>query len=216
MISTALSTAVTAYTPTTTSFTIATAATASAPTTLLNSALSTPLTNNIGPMSTTILNASLYMTAANLIYLARRSHLRKMSKRQLLQIRLTQEPGVSNQLYVIILLTWQIFVAIFPIVEILARLCGKVSFFYSYPNAHGLGFILEPLHVQHLKMNKRVREQIRLDWHRFSVNVGGVGRDGFRHPPSREMNMLHLDIPKKGMKHWPWRRRHVHTHHEQD
>eukprot|EP00814_Leptocylindrus_danicus_P012063 CAMPEP_0116013676 /NCGR_PEP_ID=MMETSP0321-20121206/5859_1 /TAXON_ID=163516 /ORGANISM="Leptocylindrus danicus var. danicus, Strain B650" /LENGTH=67 /DNA_ID=CAMNT_0003483253 /DNA_START=286 /DNA_END=489 /DNA_ORIENTATION=- len=58
-------------------------------------------------------------------------------------------------------------------------------------------------------MSKRAKRQIRLDWHRFSVNVGNVGRDGYRHPPSVELNLPHLDVPAKGWKHWPWRRRHA-------
>ena len=67
--------------------------------------------------------------------------------------------------------------------------------------------IFEPLSAQSLKQSKRTKHQIRLDWHRFKVNVGERGRDGYRHPPSVEWNLPHVDIPRRGMKHWPWRRK---------
>jgi len=152
---------------------------------------------------------TLYLSVTNIFYLARRSYLRKMSIQKLWKIRTTREPGVTLQLYFIILLVWQAFVIVFPIIEPIARCLGHVSFFYSYPNAGGVGIIFEPRHVQHLNQSQRTKHQIRLDWHRFSVNVGGIGRDGFRHPPSVERNLPHIDIPKRGVKHWPWRRRWV-------
>ena len=131
-----------------------------------------------------------------------------MPKRKLLKIRITREEGVSWPLYFVIIAVWQLFVSLFPFVEPIARVFGMVSFFYSYPNAGGVGLLLEPVSVQHLKMNKRSKKQIRFDWHRFKVNVGNVGRDGFRHPPCVEKNLPHIDMPSKGLKHWPWRRRH--------
>ena len=153
----------------------------------------------------------LYSFIANMIYLLRRSCIRKMPKRRLVKIRLTKETGVTIPLYITNLLVWQIFVTfIFPLLEPISRLFGYVSFYYFYPNASGLGVIFEPVAVQDLPMNKRAKHQIRLDWHKFSVNVGGIGRDGYRHPPSVERNLPHLDIPKLGWKHWPWRRKFKH------
>ena len=131
-----------------------------------------------------------------------------MSKRNLLRIRTSREDGVTWGLFFVTLAVWQVFVALFPLVEMVARVFGMVSFFYSYPNAAGLGFILEPLSVQDQKMNKRVKHQIRLDWHRFNVNIGDIGRDGYRHPPYVEKNLPHIDMPSRGLRHWPWRRRH--------
>ena len=150
-----------------------------------------------------------YATITNFLYIARRSSIRKMPKRKLWEIRTTRQPGVSIRLYLAMIFTWQAFVLIFPIVEPIARCFSRVSFFYSYPNAGGVGIILEPTDVQHLAANKRSKRQIRFDWHRFSINVGGIGRDGYKHPPSVMMNVPHLDIPERGMKHWPWRRRHT-------
>jgi hypothetical protein len=148
-----------------------------------------------------------YLAVTNMAYLARRSHLRGLSKRQLLRIRTTREEGVSRSLYCTFLAVWQILVVTFPLVETVAWVKGLCCFFYSYPNAQGCGIILEPLNVQHLPMSKRTKSQIRFDWHRFKFNIGNVGRDGYRHGPALERNLPHLDMPSKGLKHWPWRRR---------
>lgn len=83
---------------------------------------------------------------------------------------------------------------------------GWAIFFYSYPKAQGGGYILEPLACQHLGGNLRAKQQIRLDWHSFKYNVGPIGRDGFRHPPTMERNLPHIDIPRYQMRHWPWRK----------
>ena len=154
-----------------------------------------------------VIATTVYAAASNIIYLARRSHLRQMPKRRLWKIRTTRENGVSFPLFITMLFAWQSFVFVFPVVEPMAKVFSHFSFFYSYPNAGGVGFIFEPLDVQHLKQSQRAKRQIRIDWHRFNLNVGGIGRDGYKHPPIAVMNVPHLDIPKKGMKHWPWRRR---------
>lgn len=154
-----------------------------------------------------------YCLVANTVYLARRSHLlsrrKPMSMLQLLKIRTMREDGVSWPLHFMILMAWQAFVVLFPLAESVAYACKHVSLFYSYPNASGCGIILEPRSMQHLPQSKRVKHQIRFDWHRFSINVGNIGREGYRHPPSVQRNLPHVDIPKKGLKHWPWRRREV-------
>jgi len=152
-----------------------------------------------------------YMVGANVVYLARRS--RVLSKRNptsmkdLWKIRTMREDGVSRRLHAFIILAWQTFVLTFPLCEIIAYAFNHLSLFYSYPNASGCGIILEPLNVQHLSQSKRAKHQIRFDWHRFSLNVGNIGREGYRHPPSIQRNLPHLDIPKLQMKHWPWRRK---------
>ena len=177
-----------------------------------------------------------YCFVANFIYICRRSSIRNMSKRKLLKIRLTREEDVSLKLYITNILTWQIFVTlVYPLLEPMSRLFGYVSFYYFYPNASGMGkfvcrlrcfliycvdrfililhlklipgLIFEPLSAQNLPLSKRTKSQIRCDWHRFSVNIGAIGRDGYRHPPSIELHRPHLDVPAFGLKHWPWRRR---------
>jgi hypothetical protein len=155
-----------------------------------------------------IMISGAYLVSSNSMYLARRSYLRNMKKRKLWNIRTTRERDVSLRLYLLTLFSWQLFVVMFPIVECVARMCRHVSFFYSYPNAGGVGIIFEPRDIQHYNQSQRAKQQIRFDWHRFNLNIGDTGRDGYKHPPAIELCLPHLDIPKKGLKHWPWRRRH--------
>lgn len=169
-----------------------------------------------------------YSLFANLLYLARRASLRRMTIRELWKIRTTREEGVSRFLFAGMLVAWQVLVLIFPFVEPCLRFWrmgrhplsppqaaayprntnrpGWTIFFYSYPKAQGGGYILEPLACQHLGANQRAKQQIRFDWHKFKYNVGPIGRDGFRHPPTVQRNLPHIDIPRYQMKHWPWRK----------
>ncbi len=120
---------------------------------------------------------TIYILLANTIYLFRRSHIRNMPKRRLLKIRTTREVGVGIPLYIANIVAWQIFtLVLFPFLEVISRIFGYVSFYYFYPNANGCGIIFEPLGIQNLPMSKRTKQQIRIDWHRFSMNVGNVGR----------------------------------------
>jgi len=161
------------------------------------------------PRNPAVITSILYITITNAIYLARRASIRKLHKRDIWAYRTTRTPGMSLPLFIISLLAWQFFViCLYPIIEPLATLCfGYVSFMYDYPNAHGVGYILEPITAQSLCMSKRTKTQIRFDWHEFEINVGKVGREGYRHPPCITYNLPHVDIPRWGVKHWPWRRR---------
>lgn len=183
-----------------------------------------------------------YSLVANLLYLARRANLRQMTIWEIWRIRTTREEGVSRSLFAGMVMAWQVLVLIFPIVEPCARFGGSFRgflfgntptrpvreypkntdhagwtiFFYSYPKAQGGGYILEPLVCQHLGANQRAKQQIRLDWHSFKYNIGPLGRDGFRHPPTVERNLPHIDIPRYQMRHWPWRRHYKLSEDEED
>jgi hypothetical protein len=164
--------------------------------------------SNLLPPSPAV-TSILYITLTNAIYLTRRAHIRLVRKRDIWSYRTTRNPGMSLPLYILSLLAWQFFATcLYPIIEPIATVCfGYVSFMYDYPNAHGVGYILEPITAQSLCMSKRTKTQIRFDWHEFEINVGKVGRDGYRHPPCVTYNLPHIDIPQLGVKHWPWRRR---------
>ncbi|CAJ1937998.1 unnamed protein product [Cylindrotheca closterium] len=191
------------------------------------------VTNSYQDTTKTLGILAAYSLVANLLYLARRANLRQMTIRELWKIRTTREEGVSRPLFAGMLMAWQMLVLVFPIVEPCVRFGssfqellfgsntrnpkqpsnpknsnrpGWTIFFYSYPKAQGGGYILEPLACQHLGSNQRARQQIRFDWHSFKYNTGPLGRDGFRHPPTIERNLPHIDIPRYQMKHWPWRR----------
>jgi hypothetical protein len=149
-----------------------------------------------------------YMILSNMLYLARRAHLRRTTMRDIWRIRTTREPGISRALFGALLLAWQLLVTVYPWIEPIAWKFGYACFFYTYPNAKGGGYILEPLSCQRLASNLRTRQQVRCDWHRFKYNVGAIGRDGYRHPPTIQRNLPHFDVPQRQVKHWPWRRRH--------
>jgi hypothetical protein len=151
-----------------------------------------------------------YMILSNMLYLARRAHLRRMTMRDIWRIRTTRELGISRSLFGALILAWQLLVALYPWIEPIAWKCGYACFFYTYPKAKGGGYILEPLSCQRLASNLRTRQQVRFDWHRFKYNVGAIGRDGYRHPPTIQRNLPHFDVPQRQVKHWPWRRRHFH------
>jgi hypothetical protein len=171
--------------------------------------VATSAVSNLLPSSPAVITSILYITLTNAIYLTRRAHIRLVRKRDIWSYRTSRTPGMSLHLYMISLLAWQFFVTcLYPIIEPIATVCfGYVSFMYDYPNAHGVGYILEPMSAQSLCMSKRTKTQIRFDWHEFEMNVGNVGRDGYRHPPCVTYNLPHVDIPRWGVKHWPWRRR---------
>jgi hypothetical protein len=157
-----------------------------------------------------LVGAVIYMILANLLYLARRAHLRRRTMLEIWRIRTTRESGVSWRLFTAWIVAWQVLVALYPFIEPVARCWkwGHVCFFYTYPKAKGGGYILEPLSCQRLASNLRTRQQVRCDWHRFKYNVGALGRDGYRHPPTIQRNLPHFDVPQRQVKHWPWRRRH--------
>jgi len=109
-------------------------------------------TSPLALLPTAITYSAAYMLASNAIYLSRRSHLRKMSKRELLRIRTCREPGVSLRLYAVMVLAWQAFVAIWPVVEIVSRLFHRVSFYYTYPKVRTI-LILSKLFTGHTCTN---------------------------------------------------------------
>jgi len=146
-----------------------------------------------------------YMAAANVTYLARRSVLHRKAPIDILRAHLLRD-GMSWFLFAVCILSWQAFAAVYPFLEAVCRVNNRASFFFYYPKASGVGLIMEPIEVVGLPYSKRRKKQIRLDWHRFSLNVGPVSRNGFRHPPSLLLNLPHIDIPERNVKHWPWRK----------
>jgi hypothetical protein len=118
--------------------------------------------------------------------------------------------------FLLCLCAWQCFACVYPVLELCARRYQHSAFFFYYPNAGGAGLVFEPLHVLDQPYRKRRKEQVRLDWHRFDLNVGNIGRGGFRHQPAITVNLPHIDAPLRSLKHWPWRRVHEPNQHGSD
>lgn len=147
----------------------------SRPTTITNTTTKlqmTPIAMTNIPTPSLPTSILLYLLVTNILYLSRRSNVRgpNTTIRRLFLIRTTREPNVSLPLYLLTLLAWQSFVSIFPLVELASVvLFDRVTFFYSYPNAGGVGLIAEPRGVQGLESKVRVKEQVRLEIGRAHV-----------------------------------------------
>lgn len=102
-----------------------------------------------------------------------------------------------------------LYMPVYPLLEPCLRPFGITSFYFYYPKANGAGILIERVCSQG---GLRGEQLLRLDWHRFNINVGKPGRpyDGptggwSRHPPAVELNLPHIDLPMHGVRHWPWR-----------
>jgi hypothetical protein len=150
--------------------------------------------------------AAAYLLTANCAYVVRRSRLHtRLSTKDVVRMHLTRD-GMSLPHFLACLLAWQCFVAfIWPPLELGCRVANHASFFYYYSKAGGMGIVLEPLNCMHLPGGKRRKYQTRLDWHQIPINIGPCARNGFRHPPTIRRNLPHIDVPRLGVRHWPWR-----------
>lgn len=81
-----------------------------------------------------------------------------------------------------------------PIVALVSR--GELSvLFYYYPKAAGAGVLLA---------SRKGEQLVRLDWHRFLLCCRQSAT-----PPGHVkiyVNLPHVDLPTRGVQHWPWRR----------
>jgi uncharacterized protein RhaS with RHS repeats len=70
----------------------------------------------------------------------------------------------------------------------IARAAGFKTLFHHYPNARGAGMMIV----------KRGKKIFGAEWHRFKIKSGQRG------VPGKLVNRPHIDIPPKGVNHWPW------------
>ena len=155
--------------------------------------------------------AATYLASSAAVYCHRRASLHSLTPREVLRRHLTKEPewpaGIRGVVgFWMSAAIWLLgFQLCYPLLEIGLRPFGLASFYYYYPNANGFGLLVEKIKTQSQK-----RQVLRLDWHRFNVNVGRPGRPyeyggTSRHGPSIELNLPHIDLPMRGVRHWPWR-----------
>lgn len=94
------------------------------------------------------------------------------------------------------------------------------ALFYDYPGANGCGMIIEERTAQQAgheyfadgaAAGRRRAQLLRLDWHRFklcSLPVPSKPRSRGSEPRQHRavhVNLPHLDLPRAGVEHWPWR-----------
>jgi len=129
-----------------------------------------------------------YWVASAVVYIHRRP---RVPAREVLRRHFEWEPGFRY--FPLAFVGWLIFLLVYPMLELLVWPFGCRWMYFYYPKANGAGCILERERVQHL----------RLDWHRFRVRrKAPVGR----HPAETvQINLPHLDLPSRGVQHWPYR-----------
>jgi hypothetical protein len=104
-----------------------------------------------------------------------------------------------------------LFAPLWPPLEAILQPFDLSAFWFYYPRARGSGLIIDSRARRRAGKKGNAAQVFRLDWHRFELNVGPVypprrHRTGTgRHPPSVTINLPHVDLPQRGVKHWPWR-----------
>ena len=99
-----------------------------------------------------------------------------------------------------------IFQPVYPLLEALLYPFDLAAFWFYYPKARGSGLVIDGCALRRNGKRGNAAQVFRLDWHRFDVNVGrAYPPPGGRHPPSVTCNLPHIDLPQRGVRHWPWR-----------
>ena len=152
--------------------------------------------------------ATTHVVASAACYCLRRGVLHELGAREVARRHCTFESGwppgprgVAG--FALSVAAWLLlYLPVYPLLEPALRVKGIASFYYYYPNANGAGVLFERLSDR--------KQVLRLDWHRFQINVGKSGRKYAhggvsRHPPAVLLNLPHIDLPTLGVRHWPWR-----------
>jgi hypothetical protein len=75
------------------------------------------------------------------------------------------------------------------------------------PKARGSGLVIDSRALRRSGKRGNAAQVFRLDWHSFHLNVGQAYPPPHtgRHPPKVSCNLPHVDLPTRGVRHWPWR-----------
>jgi len=156
-----------------------------------------------------------WVVVSFLAYCCRRGTLRGLGAREVARRHFTRGPdwpaGANGHVGFALAcaVCFGLYMPAYPLIEPCLRTAGLSSFYFYYPKANGAGMLIERVNPT---SNERGEQILRLDWHRFNVNVGKPGRayvgptGGWsRHPPTLQFNLPHIDLPTRGVRHWPWR-----------
>ena len=100
-----------------------------------------------------------------------------------------------------------LFLPCYPLLEAALYPLDMACFWFYYPKARGCGCIVESRALRRGGKRGNGAQLLRVDWHRFELNVGPsypLPNTG-RHPPRASCNLPHVDLPQRGVRHWPWR-----------
>jgi hypothetical protein len=100
-----------------------------------------------------------------------------------------------------------LFQPLYPVLEVCLFPFDMAAFWFYYPSANGSGLIIDSRALRRSGKRGNAAQCFRLDWHRFGINVGAAypPPNTGRHPPKVECNLPHIDLPQRGVRHWPWR-----------
>ena len=100
-----------------------------------------------------------------------------------------------------------LFQPLYPVLEATLYPFDKAAFWFYYPKAMGSGLVIDSRALRRNGKRGNAAQCFRLDWHRFVINVGRAyppPHNG-RHPPKVVLSLPHVDLPQRGVRHWPWR-----------
>ena len=100
-----------------------------------------------------------------------------------------------------------LFLPCYPLLEAALYPLDMACFWFYYPKARGCGLIVDSRALRRRGKRGNAAQLLRLDWHRFELNVGPsypLPNTG-RHPPRAPCHLPHVDLPQRGVRHWPWR-----------
>jgi len=117
-------------------------------------------------------------------------------------------PALGRLTHLCHILVWLlVFQPIYPLLEVILFPFDKSAFWFYYPRARGSGLVIDSRMLRRAGKRGNAAQTLRLDFHRFEINVGKPypPPNTGRHPPSVLCNLPHLDLPQRGVRHWPWR-----------
>ena len=116
-----------------------------------------------------------YSVLSVLGYFLRRGSLHRIGALEVARRHFIMWPGWPDGprgklLWLTMVVIWLVlFTPVWPLLELMLRPAGLASFFVYYPKAAGCGILVERLPPDSTQV-------LRVDWHRFSINVGKPGR----------------------------------------
>jgi len=149
--------------------------------------------------------ASAYIVAACCYYCSRHGAFSNQSARAIFIGKFLRPKEMSHGAFLLACTGWLGFLLLYPLAEPLAALLGYSLFYFYYPNADGAGLIFQPRKTSWSLGRSPLSENIRLDWHRFNINVGAPLPTGGFAPPKRQLNLPHINSAARRLRTWPWR-----------
>eukprot|EP00929_Paragymnodinium_shiwhaense_P013958 TRINITY_DN121812_c0_g1_i1.p1 TRINITY_DN121812_c0_g1~~TRINITY_DN121812_c0_g1_i1.p1 ORF type:complete len:473 (+),score=7.30 TRINITY_DN121812_c0_g1_i1:154-1572(+) len=155
-------------------------------------------TSMIG-LSQSVISVPLYICSSAIVYGRRAGTRHNLPMREVLWRKLTRPANMSYLTFVLAFIGWVLFLAFYPMFELVGHIFGYSAFYYYYPNASGAGFIFSPMDGTPKEMRSRA---FRMDWHLFHLSPGDPKA---KSTTSLSLNLPHINSPRHGLRSWPWK-----------